>query len=64
MDRLGELWYGSHYAEIYQQICNDLISGIEQVRFSAWCSSSNVANTEVGIRKETQDSMKHGINFS
>lgn len=33
--------------------------GIEQVRFSAWCSSSNVANTEVGIRKETQDSMKH-----
>lgn len=33
--------------------------GSEQVRYSAWCSSSNVANVDVGFRRETQQSMRH-----
>ncbi|KAF1762388.1 hypothetical protein GCK72_010650 [Caenorhabditis remanei] len=33
--------------------------GIEQVRYSAWCSSSNVANVDVGFRTEVQESNKH-----
>ncbi|CAO4369101.1 unnamed protein product [Caenorhabditis nigoni] len=36
-----------------------LDSGHEQMRYSAWCSSSNVANVDVGVRRETRESMKH-----
>ncbi|CAL2036176.1 unnamed protein product [Caenorhabditis brenneri] len=35
-------------------------NGNEQVRYSAWCSSSsNVANVQVGFRQEVQESMKY-----